>query len=73
LEVNIRTKERYLPTILAIDDKKDNLISLSVLLKANLTNCNVITARSGAEGIAKANAESPDIVMLDIVMPGMDG
>jgi len=59
--------------ILAIDDKKDNLIVISALLENRIHNCNVITARSGAEGLKKAKAESPDTILLDIRMPGMDG
>jgi len=61
------------PKILAIDDKKDNLISLSALLKSLIPDCNVITAQSGPEGIEKAKAELPDTILLDIKMPEMDG
>lgn len=39
--------------ILAVDDKKDNLISLSALLRSLIPNCVVITALSGVEGIEK--------------------
>ncbi|MBW2109980.1 MAG: response regulator, partial [Deltaproteobacteria bacterium] len=62
-----------MPKILAIDDKKDNLITLSALLKALLPDCEVITALSGPEGVEKAKAELPDTILLDIKMPGMDG
>jgi PAS domain S-box-containing protein len=63
----------YMPKILAVDDKMDNLITLSALLKNLMTGCAVITARSGPEGIAKAKAERPDVILLDIKMPDMDG
>jgi PAS domain S-box-containing protein len=59
--------------ILAIDDKKDNLIALSALLKNLIPECTVLTAQSGAEGIKKAIAEPPDTILLDIIMPEMDG
>ncbi len=59
--------------ILAIDDKLDNLVSLSALLKNLLPGCTVITAQSGREGIEKAMAERPDAILLDVKMPGMDG
>ena len=59
--------------ILAIDDKQDNLIILSAVLKNFLPGCTVITAQSGAEGIEKAAGELPDTIILDIKMPGMDG
>jgi len=62
-----------MPIILAIDDKKDNLIVLSALLKNLLPDCVVVTAMSGIEGINKANAELPDVILLDVKMPDMDG
>ncbi|MEA2038708.1 MAG: response regulator, partial [Thermodesulfobacteriota bacterium] len=43
------------------------------LLKNIIPGCEVITALSGEEGIKKAKAESPDTILLDIIMPGMDG
>jgi len=62
-----------MPIILAIDDKMDNLITLSALLKAVLPDCEVMTAQSGPEGLEKAKAGLPDTILLDIKMPGMDG
>ncbi len=62
-----------MPKILAIDDKVDNLISITAILKAMIPDCIMITAQSGAEGIAKAKSELPDTILLDIVMPAMDG
>ena len=59
--------------ILAIDDKKDNLISLEAIIKNALSDTKIITALSGAEGITLALAEDPDVILLDIVMPEMDG
>jgi len=60
-------------TILAIDDREDNLISLSAILKSLVPGCTLITAQSGPEGIEKAKTELPDTILLDIKMPGMDG
>ncbi|MBI9092987.1 MAG: response regulator [Desulfobacterium sp.] len=62
-----------MPKILAIDDKQDNLITLSAVLRSLIPDCNIITALSGVEGIEKAISESPDTILLDIKMPGMDG
>jgi PAS domain S-box-containing protein len=62
-----------MPKILAIDDKRDNLTSITALLRHLMPECAVITAQSGPEGIEKAVAEIPDTVLLDVHMPGMDG
>jgi signal transduction histidine kinase len=62
-----------MPTILAIDDKPDNLVTISALLKMMMPDTAVQTALSGPEGIAKAKAALPDVVLLDITMPDMDG
>jgi PAS domain S-box-containing protein len=59
--------------ILLIDDKIDNLVALSALLKNLMPGCVVITAQSGIEGIEKAGSEFPDAILLDVKMPGMDG
>ena len=57
--------------ILAIDDEKDILL----LLKYNLKNEGyyVETASSGKEGIKLAEKFIPDLILLDIMMPSMDG
>ena len=62
-----------MPTILAIDDKSDNLITVSALLKMMMPEATVQTAQSGQDGIAQAKASLPDVILLDIVMPEMDG
>ena len=62
-----------MPIILAIDDKQDNLVSLSALIRNLMPECSVITAASGYEGIQKALDAKPDTVLLDIHMPGIDG
>ena len=62
-----------MPKILAIDDKQDNLITVSALLRNFIPDCTVITSDSGAEGIKKAEAEQPDTILLDVIMPEMDG
>lgn len=59
--------------ILAIDDNRDNLITVTALLKSFLKECVVETALSGSEGIEKAKNYQPDVILLDIKMPGMDG
>lgn len=59
--------------ILAIDDQKDNLSTIKAVLKSNIPECEVLTALSGKEGIEIAKKEQPDTILLDIIMPEMDG
>ncbi len=57
--------------ILVVDDTPQNVKLLADLLTAK--GYAVITARSGAEALAKVEAERPDLVLLDVVMPEMSG
>ena len=59
--------------ILAIDDQPDNLTILKAVLREALPECELLTALTGANGLDLAQAEDPDVILLDIVMPGMDG
>ncbi len=59
--------------ILAIDDKQDNLTTLQAVLADRLPEARIQTAQSGPRGIELARVEDPDVILLDIVMPGMDG
>jgi two-component system alkaline phosphatase synthesis response regulator PhoP len=57
--------------ILIVDEEIDASTALKVALEAE--GYNVIEALDGYEGIRKAKSENPDIILLDIMMPGMDG
>lgn len=59
--------------ILAIDDNFDNLIVYRAILKRYYPACTITTCQSGSEGIEIAIKEQPDTILLDIIMPGMDG
>ncbi len=59
--------------ILAIDDNNDNLVVLRAMLKNAFPEVLYSSAQSGMEGIGKARTEYPDLVLLDLVMPGIDG
>ncbi len=59
--------------ILAIDDIPDNLISIKAQIREVFPEASVFTALDGAKGIELAALEDPDVILLDIVMPGMDG
>ena len=59
------------PTILIVDDEPSILQSLGGLLSDE--GFNVITANNGYEALKVIDSESPDLVLLDIWMPGLDG
>ncbi len=59
------------PSILIVDDEPSILQSLGGLLSDE--GFNVITANNGYEALKVIDAESPDLVLLDIWMPGLDG
>lgn len=58
--------------ILIVDDEDDirEVAALSLEATANWT---ILTACSGAEGIRVAAAEQPEAILMDVMMPGMDG
>jgi len=58
-------------TVLVVDDSPTDTHVLSEMLKKN--GFSVITASSGEEGIETARAQRPDLVIMDVVMPGMSG
>ncbi len=57
--------------ILVIDDEPSILNLVSAYLKAE--NYEVYTATDGPEGLQAARAYRPDLIVLDIMLPGMDG
>ena len=59
--------------ILAIDDINDNLITLKALLNDTFPHAIVFTANSGSRGLQLAKESNPDVILLDIIMPEMDG
>jgi adenylate cyclase len=58
-------------TLLAVDDIPQNLKVLDAILTPR--GYRLITASSGAEALEKVASEHPDLLLLDIVMPGMTG
>ena len=57
--------------ILVVDDSPTERHVLVDLLTKN--GYQVITAESGEEGVEKAKKELPDLVLMDVVMPGLNG
>ncbi len=65
--------EDKLLKILAVDDNQDNLITLRAVMMDVLPGAMVFTALSGRRGIEIAISQDPDVILLDILMPEMDG
>jgi DNA-binding response OmpR family regulator len=58
-------------TVLVADDDADIVRFVEIYLR--LEGFEVVTARDGPEVLAKAVAVRPDLVLLDVLMPGLDG
>ncbi len=59
------------PTILVIEDSSDTRELLSVLLHRQ--GYQVVQAESGLEGLLKARGNYPDLILMDLALPEMDG
>lgn len=57
--------------ILLVDDSSTVLLMERMILSRS--EFDVITAKDGIEGLEKARAERPDLILMDVVMPRMDG
>jgi two-component system CheB/CheR fusion protein len=57
--------------VLAVDDDEDTCESIALLVR--LSGHDARTARDGATALAVAAGYEPDVVLLDVAMPGMDG
>ena len=57
--------------ILLIDDEKSLVYILAEILKKN--GYEVVTALNGLDGLETAFREDPDLILLDVTMPGLDG
>ena len=57
--------------ILVIDDDPDLVEATSIILKS--MHYDVVAAYGGVEGLEKAKAENPDLIVLDVMMPDKDG
>ncbi|HVI06686.1 MAG TPA: response regulator [Candidatus Binatia bacterium] len=58
--------------ILLVDDSKTALMMEQMILERR-TPYQCVTAMDGLEAVAKANEERPDLVLMDVVMPHMNG
>ncbi len=58
--------------ILVIDDE-DDIREIAQLSLEMMGGWDVVLANSGCEGIKKAQTDEPDVILLDVMMPGLDG
>ena len=59
--------------ILVVEDEEDNLTLLIHILKYVLGQEEIIVAKTGREAMLKAYQEEPDIILMDITIPELDG
>lgn len=58
-------------TVLLVEDNEDNLVVYRTILEH--VGYEVIEARDGEEGVSRARSEIPDIILMDISIPKIDG
>lgn len=71
VEERIRNLSDTRPKILIVDDEMDTLLPLKRSLEAE--DYIVLEAYEGSEAVRKSKAEIPDLIILDLMLPGMDG
>jgi len=57
--------------VLLVDDSNTVLLMEKMILAKGPYE--IVTARDGVEGLAKAKSEMPDVILLDVMMPNLDG
>ena len=57
--------------VLAVDDEESTIAAVGSILRPQ--GCTVLAAKSGEEALAVAASARPDIILLDVQMPGMNG
>src|SRR5690554_8048912 len=62
---------KIMARILIVDDSPTEMYKLAAMLEKN--GHQVYKAENGADGVALAKQEKPDVVLMDIVMPGLNG
>lgn len=63
--------EKHNAKVLVVEDNHMNKVLIRDMLV--LQGCDVIEAENGSEGVKKAKSEKPDLILMDINLPGIDG
>ena len=71
ISTDLEKSVTHKPTVLVIDDNPEACEMLYRLLEKE--GCHVVVAQSGEQGLHLAEEIRPDLITLDVVMPGMDG
>jgi putative two-component system response regulator len=61
------------PKILIVDDSSDNIELISQILNSPTNPYEIYSAKDGYQALEQMNKYSPDLIILDVVMPGIDG
>ncbi len=64
-------KSKSNPKILVVDDEERDLRLVEAMLAPE--GYEIVLAHSGQEGLEKARESSPDVILLDVMMPGLNG
>lgn len=67
----MKEEKMHRKRILIVDDEKDIVDSLQFKLEHEGFDC--VVAYDGQDGLLKARGENPDLILLDIMLPKMDG
>ena len=68
---NDLSEQNFKAEVLIVDDDADTLYTLDEIVQG--CNCNTVLAKSGKECLAALEQKTPDLILLDIMMPEMDG
>lgn len=71
MDVNESLSQSSVPTVLVVDDTAANLEMLGAMLRVK--NIQILASLTGKQALTIAEAKKPDIILLDIQMPEMDG
>ncbi|WP_411824707.1 response regulator [Leptospira sp. 'Mane'] len=68
----MRTNPKHIKTVLIVEDEEDIVEILRISIEYN-SDFNVFFAKTAPEGLQKAIILQPDLILLDVLMPGMNG
>jgi CheY-like chemotaxis protein len=66
-----KQKNRQQPLVMVVEDNEDNLLLMSYVVES--IGCKLISQNSGLSAISLAQQHQPDLIILDILMPGISG